>query len=440
MTKDNPAEIHVGKSPKNGPKTPIPPANRRGPVFTSVSQKNRYITIEGIMSDTSYQESQWPEFALKELADNAYEFFLVHYSNATATERKIATSVKLDTTTQPKILHIAVRNSNVDKVPVFQNLRGVFDYERWVSTKRNQHRMTAGGLGDFLKRVLGMGYASWTGNDSLESNDSFEDKQWREPVILRFDGNEYRVFLVVSGDKTQTYIDGPTVIENIGSDTEVDIGSDTIQIQGAQSFLEVLMGFAFKPLYIHRILLMLLIDKQYYLQISQDERPKNRAKVHEELIGRRHVTYTISPKGTIEVAVATTDTPFKLETDEDEAIIFSFLGQVRDRLTYLLNDVRERFVPPIMDWVLKGCDINKDIKINDFKAQLALTDIQMRYADRVFRLYVKHRQDVSVYRVEESLIPNIPIFEALNNIRYPYKVIEEKIDRLIDLLEQQGRG
>lgn len=56
--------------------SPIP-----GPIFTSVSQKKRYITIDGIISDTSYQETQWPEFALKELADNSYEFFLVNYPN-----------------------------------------------------------------------------------------------------------------------------------------------------------------------------------------------------------------------------------------------------------------------------------------------------------------------------------------------------------------------
>ena len=84
--------------------------------------------------------------------------------------------------------------------------------------------MTAGGLGDFLKRVLGMGYASWTAQDSPEDNDSFEDKQWPEPVTLRFDRKEYKVFLIVSsGDKPLTQIHGPVTIDSIGTDTEVEV-------------------------------------------------------------------------------------------------------------------------------------------------------------------------------------------------------------------------
>ena len=37
-------------------------------------------------------------------------------------------------------------------------------------------------------------------------------------------------------------------------------------------------------------------------------------------------TYTFSPNGTVEIAVKSSDTPFRLETDEDESVIFSFLG------------------------------------------------------------------------------------------------------------------
>jgi hypothetical protein len=45
---------------------------------------------------------------------------------------------------------------------------------------------------------------------------------------------------------------------------------------------------------------MLHIDKEYYNALIQgDERPRNRAKVHEENIGRKHVTYTFSPNGTV---------------------------------------------------------------------------------------------------------------------------------------------
>jgi hypothetical protein len=133
--------------------------------------------------------------------------------------------VKIDTQTYPNstIFRIAVRNSNVDNLVVFPDLHAVLDYDRWGSTKRNQHRMTAGGLGDFLKRVLGMGYASWTARDSPADSDPFEDKQWPEPIIIRSNGKEYRIFLVVSGDRVLTQgWDKAIPFEGIGTDTEVE--------------------------------------------------------------------------------------------------------------------------------------------------------------------------------------------------------------------------
>src|SRR6188474_807147 len=105
------------------------------------------------------------------------------------------------------------------------------------------------------------------------------------------------------------------------------------------------------------------------MELKQNEKPINRAKPYEEIIGRRRVTYRLSPNGTVEVAISTTDTPFRIEKDEDVSDLFSFLGQVRDRFLYHVSDIRENHVPHILKWVLKQCDFNKDIKISD-KAQI----------------------------------------------------------------------
>jgi hypothetical protein len=222
------AKIHVYRGSQNTSKTSTPPRD----IFTSTSQKKKYVTIAGIESDTSYQEYQWPKFAVKELNDNADDFFKVYYPNATANERKISTKVTIDTVTKRpvKIIRIAVRNSNVNNYPVFSNLSGIFDYNSWGSSKRHQHKMTASALGDFLKRILGMGYASWMNisgnNNNSTEEDSFEDKQWDEPVILRFNGNKkYRAFIVVvNGDIKPTRIEGSdTTTEDISTDTEVEV-------------------------------------------------------------------------------------------------------------------------------------------------------------------------------------------------------------------------
>jgi hypothetical protein len=192
-----------------------------GPVSTSVRQLTAYITVRGIQSETSYQESDWPLFALKESMDNAYDFLNDYYSNESKEARKIAVSIKIESETG--ILRIAVRNSNINNVKVFENLAETFDYDKWYSSKRNQHRMTCGSLGDFLKRVLGMGYASWTSGDNP---DSFIDKQWLEPLILRFNGQEVKVFIVVE-DGLKVYAD---IKEPVPYEAALDFTATEVEI------------------------------------------------------------------------------------------------------------------------------------------------------------------------------------------------------------------
>ena len=142
------------------------------PLWTSTVQSMAFLTVEGIQSETSIQQPKWPIFSLKELDDNSYDFLNDYYPvpPAERNARKIAIRVKIDKVLSSKqderiVLRVAVRNSNIDNIPVFEDLKAIFDFTRWHRTKRHQYRMTCGSLGDFLKRILGMGYASWTAND-----------------------------------------------------------------------------------------------------------------------------------------------------------------------------------------------------------------------------------------------------------------------------------
>jgi hypothetical protein len=226
----------VGSDQTNGPKTQTPPKSKairkkkiKGPVFTSTRQSTGYLTINGIQSETSYQALDWPIFALKELMDNSFDFLNDYYPNEGKESRNIAVCIKIESkpvseNEKRDIIRIAVRNSNVRDVPVFENVEEIFDYNMWGSTKRNQHRMTCGSLGDFLKRVLGMAYASWTSGDNTQDLDSFEERQWEEPIILRFNGKEIRVFLRVDRDlwTAECDIQEPTIF-NAPNFTEVEI-------------------------------------------------------------------------------------------------------------------------------------------------------------------------------------------------------------------------
>jgi hypothetical protein len=167
--------------------------------------------------------------------------------------------------------------------------------------------------------------------------------------------------------------------------------------------------------YIHKIQLRFSIDLGYYNDIKKVCSEHNGEKQYEEIIGTALVKYSVYPKGTIMVYVASSNNPFKLENEADLLTLYSFLGQVRDRLLHLLADPRELIVPPITEWVLTGCDRNKDITVTD-RLQLSAINIQLKEADRVFRLYVKSLGDKAVYRVEESVKMNSSIADALHTM------------------------
>jgi hypothetical protein len=139
------------------------------------------------------------------------------------------------------------------------------------------------------------------------------------------------------------------------------------------------------------------------------------SKTHEEKFGPRNVTYEFYPCGTVMIYIACSNNPFKLEVEEDVSSFFSFLGQVKDRLIYFLNDFNERAIPSILNWILVQCDINQDIGINIVE-QLSLPDLQLRVYDRIFRLYVKSIDGSSCYRLEESKQVNQEIRFAIPEI------------------------
>jgi hypothetical protein len=200
--------------------------------------------------------------------------------------------------------------------------------------------------------------------------------------------------------------------------TEVLSSKALVVEQEAQNLFDILYSFGRYPLYIHKLQLQLSLESRYYTDIQKTSSKHNKSKQHEERIGTSIVKYLVYPNGKTMVFVACSNNPFKLEDESDVSILYAFLGQVRDRLLYLMTDPHERIVPPIMKWILTGCDINKDVIVSD-KLQLTAINIQLKDADRVFRLYIKSLGDKAVYRVEESVKMRWPIVDVLRTIRSP---------------------
>ena len=221
----NDSILHDEKCNKIVKKVDPPSIRRRkGPVATSTVKLMSYITVKAIESETSYLLFLWPIFALKELMDNAWDFLNDYYPNNPKGDRKIAVTTKVDLKPDvgKNILRIGVRNSNVDNIPVFEDLDSVFDYDKWYSTKRYQHRETCGSLGDFLKRGLGMGYASWT--EGINDDNSFTDKQWEEPLIVIHNGEENRVYITVNkGSNEPIKVEFEESSSHSATHTEVEV-------------------------------------------------------------------------------------------------------------------------------------------------------------------------------------------------------------------------
>ena len=71
--------------------------------------------------------------------DNSFDFLNDYYpkEDKESGARNIAVCIKIESGTQTTrgILRIAVRNSNVSDVPVFENIEEIFDYNMWFSHK-----------------------------------------------------------------------------------------------------------------------------------------------------------------------------------------------------------------------------------------------------------------------------------------------------------------
>jgi hypothetical protein len=196
-------------------------------VWTSTKQSMSYVTVTGIESDTSWQERDFPKESTKELTSNAWDWHQDYYPDGTKETRKIALNLKIDSIQDDEgeeriIIRIRVRNSNPDNIPVFENLQSIFDYKQFHSTKRNQHRMVSGALGDFLKRGLGMGYALWTANYNRAL--SLTEKQWPEPIIIRHNGYEDKVYIHVKWDEQDYWpVFGDRIEYDCPDFTEVEV-------------------------------------------------------------------------------------------------------------------------------------------------------------------------------------------------------------------------
>ncbi len=153
--------------------------------FSNESQTTDYTSIEGLRTRLGIDNDRlFGNFIVKELMDNALDFIEQNakkiqelkqknkdenpYVNVTITEEEIEN--------KKKITKIIVRNSNTDNDVFPKNgIENIFNLEKYYSSKRHQHIIKRGALGDGLKEILCIPYAF-----AIENNDD----SWNYPLIF----------------------------------------------------------------------------------------------------------------------------------------------------------------------------------------------------------------------------------------------------------------
>ena len=208
---------------------------------------------------------------------------------------------------------------------------------------------------------------------------------------------------------------------------------NAIEQQMVDYLLTQLSLLPFEQLNMHNIHIHTTIDKSHYEEIFlKPYSDVNKTKIQRELIGVREIIYKFNKRGSIEIEIACSKNPFPIETNNDVNNFFIFLGQVKDRLTNILHDPRENIVPPVDNWILKYCDFNKDVELDDKSiGQLMDLNIQVKHAGEAFRLYVKNLEDRFVLRNEKVVKGNQPITSFMNDsILNPLHLIDSKLNEL----------
>lgn len=146
-----------------------------------------YFTTDGVILRTGYKyKRDWYLLPIREILDNSVDFLWKNYKGSG--RASIDVDIKLD----DKLFQLSIRNSNDSNVPAFTDLKATFDYDMRFGSKQDVHIITRGMLGDAMKQILSLGYALLHVSDD---RNSFKDKQWEYPLIIRHNKKEWIINL-----------------------------------------------------------------------------------------------------------------------------------------------------------------------------------------------------------------------------------------------------
>ena len=176
-----------------------------------------YFTRDGVILRTGFSNLRdWFLLCIRELLDNAVDFLVRYYQGA---DNCVIT---VDVFKDDNIFRLKVKNSNYNNYEVFSNKSAIFNFEGRYGSKQDLHIISRGMLGDAQKQILAFGYILIHLHDD---GSEFEEKQWKEPLIIRHNGKEYKIYLKVDKARQIEIVSGldEATGEVPHTDTEIEL-------------------------------------------------------------------------------------------------------------------------------------------------------------------------------------------------------------------------
>ncbi|MGH9982502.1 MAG: hypothetical protein ACRD8W_00925 [Nitrososphaeraceae archaeon] len=159
-----------------------------------------YFTRDGVILRTGFSNLvDWFLLCIRELLDNAIDFLTKNYQG------EDNTIITLEIIKDNTFFHLKVRNSNYNNIKVFGNKAAILDYNGRYGSKQDLHIISRGMLGDAMKQILAFGYILIHMHDD---GSAFEEKQWEDPLFIRHNGKEYKIYLKVDKARQTEIVTG----------------------------------------------------------------------------------------------------------------------------------------------------------------------------------------------------------------------------------------
>ncbi len=157
-------------------------------LWSEQSKSTDYITIKGLTQILGLRKMDLPDFILQELFDNAIDWIDSHTKEFIKSNKKPYIHLITSKEENGKVTRITVRNSNLGKhkekeILTDDQIKKIFDFDNFYSSKRNQYCISRGALGGAFKEILGIPYALAVGDtDNNNSIANYED--WKYPLQI----------------------------------------------------------------------------------------------------------------------------------------------------------------------------------------------------------------------------------------------------------------